>query len=133
MTDGIETCNASETVFIDMSQTHEKMVKALQAIVVTRLRDQGFTGSFPHLRRIGREKIDLLTFQFDRHGGGFIIEISKCPIDGITTAFGEYIPPNIVTAWHMNPPERMRLQPSNGSSTSDWFRYDKTNARDGYF
>lgn len=107
------------------SQEHEKMVKALKAIVVTRLRQQGFQGSFPHFRRLGEEKIDLLTFQFDSWGGGFVIEISKCPTNGITTPWGEDIPANKVRAWDRHPSERLRLQPRRSSSTSDWFRYDK--------
>jgi hypothetical protein len=109
-----------------MPQEHERMVKALNEIVVTKLREKGFKGSFPHFRRPGKDKIDLLTFQFDTGGGGFVIEISKCPSDGITTYFDEYISPNNVTAWHMPPNKRLRLQPKQGSSTSDWFRYDKS-------
>jgi hypothetical protein len=107
-----------------MSQEHESMVKALKEIVVPRLREQGFKGSFPHFRRPGKEKIDLLTFQFDKWGGGFVIEISKCPMEGIKNYFGKDIPPNKVTAWHLEPGERVRLQPGQGSSTADWFRYD---------
>jgi hypothetical protein len=115
------------------SQEHEKMVKALKEIVVTRLRQQGFKGSFPHFRRLGDEKIDLLTFQFDPWGGGFVIEISKCPENGITTPWGEDIPANKVMAWDMHPSERIRLQPRVSSSTSDWFRYDKPAPRDDNF
>lgn len=102
------------------------MVKALKEIVVTRLREKGFKGSFPHFRRRGKEQIDLVTFQFDRWGGGFVIEISKCPPNGITTHWGEYISPTKVTAWHMDPDQRYRLHPGKGGSTSDWFRYDET-------
>ena len=113
-----------------MSEEHERMVKALKEIVVARLREQGFKGSFPHFRRPGEEKIDLLTFQFDKWGGGFIIEISKCPPGGITTYLGKelppdmQIPPNKVTAWHMHPSERFRLQPGHSGSPAGWFRYD---------
>lgn len=101
------------------------MVKALQEIVVTRLREKGFKGSFPHFRRPSKEKIDLLTFQFDKWGGGFVIEISRCPPEGITTHWGEPIAANKVRAWDMHPDERFRLQPGSGNSISDWFRYDK--------
>ncbi len=113
-----------------MSEEHERMVKALKEIVVIKLRERGFRGSFPHFRRPGKEKIDLLTFQFDKWGGGFVIEISQCPPDGIKTYFGKalppdkQIPPGKVTAWHMHPAERFRLQPGQGSSPADWFRYD---------
>ena len=108
-----------------MSQDHDRIVKALKEIVVTKLRKKGFKGSFPHFRRLCNEKIDLLTFQFDKWGGGFIIEISKCPPDGITTHWGKHIPPNKVKALDIHPGGRFRLQPSLGSSTSNWFRYDK--------
>jgi hypothetical protein len=108
-----------------MSQERERMVQALKETVVTRLRELDFKGSFPHYRRPGNEKIDLLTFQFDKWGGGFVIEISQCSLDGITTYYGEHIPSDKVRAWDMHPDERYRLQPGPGSSTSDWFRYDK--------
>jgi hypothetical protein len=111
-----------------MSQEHERMVRALKEIVVTRLRDRGFKGSFPHFRRLSQGRIDLLSFQFDMQGGGFVIEISKCPPNGITTYFGESIPPNKVTVLHIHPGERVRLQPGNfDSSPLDWFRYDGPN------
>jgi hypothetical protein len=115
------------------SQEHDKMVKALKEIVVTRLRQQGFQGSFPHFRRFGDEKIDLLTFQFDPWGGGFVIEISKCPADGIMTSWGEHIPANKVKAWNMHPSERLRLQPRVSSSLADWFRYDKAASHEDIF
>jgi hypothetical protein len=108
------------------SDQHNNMVKALQQIVVPRLRERGFRGSFPHFRRISDDKIDLLTFQFDNWGGGFVLEISKCPPNGIMTTWGEHIPPNKVKAWNVHPSQRTRLQPKKSSSTADWFRYDNS-------
>jgi hypothetical protein len=113
-----------------MSQSRESMINALNEFVIPKLREQGFSGKFPHFRRISQGKIDLLTFQFDRHGGGFIIEIAKCPSEGITTYFGDHIPPNKVRAWDMG--ERFRIQPKEGSSTSDWFRYDDPSRQEGF-
>lgn len=108
-----------------MSKERDKMNEALKNIVVPRLRQKGFKGSLPHFRRRGETKIDLLTFQFDKRGGGFVIEISKCPTDGITTAWGRHILADKVSALDMHPDERLRLKPSSGISTDDWFRYDK--------
>jgi len=68
-----------------MSEAHDEMVKAIKRIVAPRLREMGFKGSFPHFRRPTKAQIDLLTFQFDNQGGGFILEISRCPTDGIRT------------------------------------------------
>lgn len=107
-----------------MSQSRTEMISALQEIVVPKLRELGFKGRFPHFRRPNNDQIDLLTFQFDLAGGGFVIEISKCPPEGITTYLGDHIPPDKVRAWDMHPNDRFRLQPHQGSSTSDWFRYD---------
>jgi hypothetical protein len=107
-----------------MSDAHDRMARALNEIVVIRLRERGFKGSFPHFRRPGEGKIDLLTFHFDKRGGGFVIEISQCPVDGITTHWGTRIPANKVRAWDVHPNQRFRLQPGPGNSTSGWFRYD---------
>ena len=108
-----------------MSKEHDKMNEALKSVVVPQLRQKGFKGSLPHFRRVGETRTDLLSFQFDRHGGGFVLEISKCPPDGITTAWGKHIPANKVSAWDMHLDERLRLKPGPGGSTNDWFRYDK--------
>lgn len=67
-----------------------------------------------------------MTFQFDRNGGGFVIEIANCKPDGFTTARGLEIKPTKVTAHDMN--KRKRIQSnmnSKNSLTKDWFRYDK--------
>ena len=108
-----------------MSQERERMIEALQQIVTPKLRDSGFKGSFPHFRRVSSQQIDLLTFQFDKYGGGFVIEMAKCPPAGFTTYWGKHIPPNKVQAWDMHPDQRPRLQPGKGGSTADWFRFDR--------
>lgn len=106
------------------------MVRALKAVVVPLLREHGFTGSFPHFRRLHQLRIDLLTFQFDRHGGGFIIEIGRCGPQGFTTHWGKQIPPEKVRAWDLPAKQRARIQPRNGSGTDSWFRFDDLAADD---
>lgn len=102
------------------------MVKCLNEIVVPALRNLDFKGSFPHFRRIKDDRINLLTFQFDRSGGGFVIEIANCRSDGITTAWGLEIKPNKVTAHDVNKRKRIQSNMDTTSSlTDDWFRYDK--------
>ena len=109
-----------------MSQNRGKMIEALRQIITPKLRDAGFKGSFPHFRRLSSQQIDLLMFQFDKWGGGFVIEIAKCPPDGFTTSWGEYILPNKVRAWDLHPAQRLRLQPREGSSRKEWFRFDRS-------
>jgi hypothetical protein len=100
------------------------MKKALKDVVVPRLREAGFVGSLPHLRRLRPDRIDLFTFQFDRYGGGFVIELARCAPEGFTTHWGKQIAPNKVTAWDLPTTQRARVQPRVGSGTDSWFRYD---------
>ncbi|MCQ6564107.1 DUF4304 domain-containing protein [Paenibacillus mendelii] len=105
-----------------MSAERDKMISSLKNIVIPSLRDRGFKGTFPHFRRITEKKIDLLTFQFDKYGGGFIIEVAVCSPEGHTHHWGEKVPPNKVTAYELNPDNRLRI-----GDKDDWFRYDKRN------
>jgi Domain of unknown function (DUF4304) len=102
----------------------DDMIDALKKLFVPALRERGFKGSFPHFRRSYKDRIDLLTVQFDRHGGGFIIEISKCSPEGYTTSWGKKIPPNKVTAWDMHPHNRRRFGSRRLGEDGHWFRFD---------
>ncbi|MEH7336785.1 DUF4304 domain-containing protein [Neobacillus drentensis] len=108
-----------------MAVERDSMVSSLKKIVIPFLRENGFKGSIPHFRRIKENKIDLLTFQFDRYGGGFVIEVAVCPPDGVTTHWGKKVPPHKVTAHDLN--NRPRL---NGG---EWFRYDAPDADEDIF
>jgi hypothetical protein len=99
------------------------MIVALKAVFVPVLRERGFKGSFPHFRRIKPHQIDLLTVQFDKWGGGFVIEIAKCGPEGITMPWGLQIPPNKVSAWDLYPPNRFRLGAPSAGQDGVWFRY----------
>ncbi len=59
-----------------MSGDRRLMTEELKKTAIPVLKQKGFKGSFPHFRRISDDKIDLLMFQFDKYGGGFIVEIS---------------------------------------------------------
>jgi Domain of unknown function (DUF4304) len=111
-----------------MTTPREQVETVLKALVVPWLRAQGFRGSLPHFRRPAAAGIDLFTFQFDRNGGGFVIEAARCPASGITTPWGKAIPPGKVTAWDMHPDNRVRIKPSEGSGTDTWFRFDGSQA-----
>ena len=108
------------------SSDRDEMIKNLSSIVVPALRQLNFKGSFPHFRRVIQDRINLLTFQFDRYGGGFVIEIANTKNEPFISSLGK-IEPNKLTAHSVN--KRMRIQSimhENGDgSTDDWFRYDK--------
>ena len=110
-----------------MSSTNrDEMVKKLNEIVVPALRQLGFKGSVPHLRRLTKDRINLLTFQFDRHGGGFVIEIANCNTTDYKTASDRLIAPGKLTAHDFYIRKRIQANmKTSNSSTDDWFRYDK--------
>ena len=100
------------------------MVAALQGVFVPALRERDFKGSLPHFRRIRSDRIDLLTVQFDSHGGGFIVEVAKCDPTGLTTVWGKQIPPDRVSAWDLHPSQRHRLGSPGPGRDGRWFRFD---------
>jgi len=105
-----------------MSYERDRVIETLKEYVVPILRECGFKGSFPHFRRPTERAIHLLTFQFDRWGGGFTVEIARCPTDGVTMYWGEHVPPIKVRAWDVQTDCRPRLGPEK---TDKWFRFDK--------
>jgi hypothetical protein len=107
-----------------MLSPRELMDVALKASVVPILRESGFTGSYPHLRRAHVTHVDLLTFQFDVDGGGFLIEIARCGVGGITTQMGRHIPASKVRIWDLHADDRFQIKPGDGSGTVNWFRYE---------
>jgi hypothetical protein len=108
----------------------DDMISSLKSIFVPALRERGFKGSLPHFRRLMSERIDLLTIQFDRRGGGFVIEVSKCAPEGITMPWGKQIAPSRVTAWDVYPPHRPRLGAPQPGEGGHWFRFDDGTSTD---
>jgi hypothetical protein len=100
------------------------IVAEIKRLLVPLLRADRFSGSFPHFRRTGSEAIDLMTFQFDRNGGGFVVEIARCPLDGISNPHGGRVSPEKATAWNVHSSYRKRIKPRSGSGTDSWFRFD---------
>ncbi len=109
-----------------MSTERDKMIKSLKEIFIPELRNRSFRGSFPHFRKTENGKTNLLTFQFDRNGGGFIIELANWNESEFKTHWGKIITLNKLTAHDLN--ERQRIYPNtlteeNGKDS--WFRYDR--------
>ncbi|SOE95400.1 protein of unknown function [Burkholderia sp. D7] len=105
--------------------SRKEMNAALNAHFVPALRQRGFKGSLPHFRRQRDGRVDLVTVQFDRHGGGFAIEILGCASEGVATNWGKHIPASEVTAHDIHPNERHRLGTS-GQNADHWFRFDQS-------
>lgn len=109
-----------------MSEERNKMIESLKEIVIPELRNLNFKGSFPHFRRIENGKTNLLTFQFDRNGGGFIIELANWNESEFKTHWNKIIPLNKLTTRDLD--KRQRIYPNSlteKNGTDSWFRYDQ--------
>ena len=111
-----------------MSQSRDQMLAALREIIVPVLRDMGFRGSFPHFRRARDTQIDLLTFQFNRWGGSFLVEAAFCASEGFTTAWGAHVPPERVRAHDIHPDQRLRLGSHPPTQADHWFSFEPERA-----
>ncbi|WP_322049645.1 DUF4304 domain-containing protein, partial [Paraburkholderia sp. J67] len=76
----------------DTSMNRDEMNSALRARFVPALRQLGLKGSLPHYRRQRDSRVDLLTVQFDRHGGGFVVELAQCGAKGNVTIYRWLVP-----------------------------------------
>jgi hypothetical protein len=99
-----------------------RMNAELKTTVLPVLRSHFFKGSFPHFRRMREGVVDLLTFQFNKYGGGFVVEIAQCGAEGFTTSWGKHIPANKVSAWDLN--IRQHIGPDKIDVTDPWYRFD---------
>lgn len=81
----------------------EIMKKHLLSDVVSALIADGFTGAYPHYRKLGPDCIELVTFQTNKHGGSFTVEVSAVfPSRKNTNCVSEEIVPDTVNVWDTN-------------------------------
>ncbi|WP_205504376.1 DUF4304 domain-containing protein [Rufibacter psychrotolerans] len=114
-----------------MSEERTEMINALKEIFIPVIREKDFKGTFPHFRRTKSGRTNLLTFQFDKYGGGFVIELANWHEPDFKTSWGKEIPLNKLTAHDLN--ERLRIYPDSikeDKGTDSWFRYDKAHMTD---
>ena len=95
------------------------MRRELKKVVVPALQALGFTGKGSFFQRTRDESLDLLEFQYWKYGGEFILEFARRPRGELQTPWGEVIPEAKITAAHVPPLERARLErrgPSAGEN-----------------
>ncbi len=56
--------------------SRDEAIRYIKSIILPELRKIGFKGSYPHFRRENAEGYDLLSFQFNKYGGSFLMEMS---------------------------------------------------------
>jgi hypothetical protein len=101
------------------------MLAALQGEVLPRLRSAGFRGSFPHFRRLLVSKIEVISFQFDKYGGGFVVEKGWAPSGDFQTPWGETVPVTKLRTSYLPFDQVSRLKPATVTSDDYWFRFDE--------
>jgi len=107
-----------------MESPTEQMKRELSTLIFPILREKGFAGKLPHFRRITGSKVDLLSFQFDKRGGGFVLNLAVGPADGFTTHWGKFVPADqLDPSYDLG--TTIRIQPGEGGAVDNWFRYDR--------
>ena len=94
-----------------MSIEREKMIESLLLTFVPQIRDMNFKGRFPHFRRTINRKTNLLTIQFDRNGGGFVIVLANCDKPQFKTYWGKIIPIDKLTTLDFHPKNKQLIYP----------------------
>lgn len=107
-----------------MHPARVKMEAAIKSIVVPELRQLGFKGTLPHFRRVDHGKADLITFQFNLSGGGFVAELAVCTESEIAAHWRADLSLKKVTAHDMS--FRRRLG-STSQGSDHWFVYGLRN------
>lgn len=112
------------------SNERTMMDNAYKKVIIPFLRQEGFKGSLPHFRRMNEKNIDLITFQFNKWGGSFVVELAICPIQGVTMDWGEQIPPNKVTAYDID--KRFRLGAKSEDEDGIWFNFENAKTEEDF-
>jgi len=108
-----------------------EMRKWLQKLLVPRLRERGFDGSFPYFRRHGEGQIDLLSVQFDKFGGSFIIEVGQTPDTQLISYRGREIKFSDLRSFDLPTERRARLVGSRRGGEK-WFSFKPRLFRSGF-
>ena len=102
------------------------MRKSLRARVLPALRQSGFSGDFPHFRRQTTTHFEFVTFQFNKYGGSFIIELGQWPIAQPVPDDAAGMPFAKLNSWCLPLAARARLSPALRDRPQRWFSYKPT-------
>lgn len=107
----------------------DAMIDVLEQIVVPALTRKGFTGKFPHFRRITPDRIDLLSFYFNPYGHGFVYKFGRCGPRGFVKRNGKRVPPEKLSTSDMLDVQLNWISPALDSTGPEfWFQYEPSDA-----
>ena len=109
-----------------MSRDGDRMRKALRRHVLPALAAMGFTGKASHFQRAGDAHLDLLSIQYWKYGGEFILEFARTQRGDLHTSWGDVVPEAKLEVAYVAPSSRARLvqSPRGGASGFGGFRFD---------
>jgi len=93
-----------------MAREGDLMRRELKKVVLPALDALGFSGKGLCFQRRRDEMLDLLEFQYWKYGGEFILEFARREQGDLTTSWGEVVPEEKITAAHISPLKRARLE-----------------------
>lgn len=115
----------------DKMTNREIMLKALNKTVIKDLKEQGFTGKYPHFKKKKEDCIELISFQANKYGGSFTMEVSAVFPDSKVTNLSDLnaqVDENDIEVACTN--QRYRLK----GIFDGWFYYrDVYKLPDGYY
>ncbi len=107
-----------------LNDARAAMDAALKTIVISELRNLGWRGSLPHLRRITPDRVDYLMVQQRSGGGSFVIELVSSGPDGLTEGHAKDLPVEKLKVSHFKPFDRLRLGSDPQRNVNDnWYVY----------
>src|SRR5688572_28138412 len=75
-----------------MSREGDLMRKALRKHLLPALARLGFTGNAAHFQRARADTLDLLSIQYWKHGGEFVLEFARRGRGDFVASWGEVVP-----------------------------------------
>lgn len=99
-----------------MTNPHRQAIDAaLKGKLLPALRAAGFKGSYPKLRRVVDDRLDLMDIQHSSSGGRFYVNLSQAPAEGFVLSKDKWlasIPPEKLETGHCFA-DRTRLKPKS--------------------
>ena len=107
-----------------MPRESDFMRRALKRRLHPALKALGFVGGPTHFRLSNMDCLDLLTIQYWKYGGEFILEFARCPRGVLVTSWGKTIEEDKLDVAYIGLSDRARLVQSEGKQGQNLHGFD---------
>jgi hypothetical protein len=108
-----------------VSREGDLLRKALRKHLLPQLRELGFNGKTSTFQRANPDSLDLLSIQYWKYGGEFILEFARFERGELLTSWGEVVPEAKLDVAYVSPLDRARLVRGTRPSGFGGFRFGK--------